>query len=159
MYSQIVITTIDLIVRKLVCTCSLAQITGTKVKPPLREHNFSVGIMTTAYLLLISSCLVQWSGTFTPVVYDAPSSLCGQSNHFKDDQQLMEKLKKIHQQLPPPGCNPPSTCQGILYCNSSASSGYYQIHAANGSTVQVYCDMEGTNCGGEGGWMSLSQHD
>ena len=41
-------------------------------------------------------------------------------------------------------------------CNSSASSGYYQIQAANGSAVQVYCDMEGTNCGGEGGWMRVA---
>ena len=115
--------------------------------------------MTTVYLLLISSCLLQWSGAFTPVVYDAkvsPSSQCGQSNPFEDDQQLMKKLKMIHQQLPPPGCNPPPTCRDILRCNSSASSGYYQIRAANGSTVQVYCDMVGTNCGGEGGWMRVA---
>ena len=111
------------------------------------------------YLLVISSCLLQWSGAFTPVVYDAkvsPSSQCGQSNPFEDDEQLMEKLKMIHQQLPPPGCNPPPTCGDILRCNSSASSGYYQIRAANGSTVQVYCDMEGTNCEGEGGWMRVA---
>ena len=115
--------------------------------------------MTTFYLLLISSCLLQWSNAFTPVVYDAevpPSSQCGQSDPFEDDQQLMEKLKMIHQQLPAPGCNPPPTCRGVLCCNSSASSGYYQIQAANGSAVQVYCDMEGTNCGGEGGWMRVA---
>ena len=113
----------------------------------------------TVKFLLISSCLLQWSGAFTPVVYDAkvsPSSQCGQSDPFEDDQQLMEKLKMIHQQLPPPGCNPPPTCRDILRCNSSASSGYYQIQAANGSTVQVYCDMEGTNCGGERGWMRVA---
>ena len=112
------------------------------------------------YLLVISSCLLQWSGAFTPVVYDAkvsPSSQCGQSNPFEDDQQLMEKLKMIHQQLPPPGCNPPPTCRDILRCNSSAPSGYYQIQAATGSAVQVYCDMEGTNCGGEGGWMRVTR--
>ena len=112
------------------------------------------------YLLVISSCLLQWSGAFTPVAHNAnipPSSQCGQSNPFEDDQQLMEKLKMIHQQLPPPGCNPPPTCRDILRCNSSASSGYYQIQAANGSAVQVYCDMEGTNCGGEGGWMRVTR--
>ena len=113
--------------------------------------------MATVYMLFISSCLLQWSVViaFVPVVHEPPSSQCGQSDPFEDDPQLMEKLKMIHQQLPPPGCNPPPTCIDILRCNSSASSGYYQIQAANGSAVQVYCDMEGTNCGGEGGWWII----
>ena len=70
----------------------------------------------------------------------------------------MEALKQIQQQLGPPGCNPPTntSCQAILYCFPSASSGYYQIHAANGSVVQVYCDMEGTNCGGVKGWTRVA---
>ena len=113
--------------------------------------------MANAYFLLISSCLLQWSNAFTPVVYNAkvlPSSQCDESNPFEDDQQLMETLATI--ELPIPGCNPPLTCKDILRCNSSASSGYYQIQAANGSAVQVYCDMEGTNCGGEGGWMRVA---
>ena len=45
----------------------------------------------------------------------------------------------------------------IHRCNPSASSGYYQIQTANGSLVQVYCDLEGTNCGGEGGWTRVFQ--
>ena len=60
------------------------------------------------------------------------------------------------QQLPPPECNPPTTCSDLLRCNSSATSGYYQIQATNGSAVQVYCDMEGINCGGKGGWMRVA---
>ena len=115
--------------------------------------------MATAHLLLISFCLLQWSNAFTPVVYDTtvpPSSQCGQSDLFEDDQQLMEALKMAQQQLPPPGCNFPLTCRHVLRCNSSASSGYYQIQATNGSAVRVYCDMEGTNCGGEGGWMRVA---
>ena len=61
-------------------------------------------------------------------------------------------------QLGPPGCNPPKnrSCQEILYCFPSASSGYYQITAPNGSLVKVYCDMEGINCGGEGGWTRVA---
>ena len=47
----------------------------------------------------------------------------------------------------------------ILGCNSSASSGYYQIQTANGGLEQVYCDMEGANCGGEGGWTRVFQLD
>ena len=117
--------------------------------------------MAIVYLLLISSsCLLQWSGAFTPVVYNSkvlPSSQCDQSDPFEDDdQQLMEALKMAQQQLPPPECNPPTTCSDVLRCNSSATSDYYQIQAANGSAVQVYCDTEGTNCGGEGGWMRVA---
>ena len=48
------------------------------------------------------------------------------------------------------------SCQEILRCFPSAPSGYYQIHAPNGSLVQVYCDMEGTNCGGQGGWTRVA---
>ena len=112
-------------------------------------------MMATVNLLLISSCLLQWSNAFTPVVYDAkvlPTSQCDESNVFENDPKLMETLTMAVSELPPPGCNLPSTCKDVLRCNPSASSGYYQIQAINGSAVQVYCDMEGTNCGGEGGW-------
>ena len=44
----------------------------------------------------------------------------------------------------------------ILRCNPSASSGYYQIQTVNGGLMQVYCDMEGANCGGEGGWTRVA---
>ena len=61
-------------------------------------------------------------------------------------------------QPPMPGCNPPSnrSCQEILYCFPSSSSGYYQIHATNGSLVDVYCNMEGTNCGNITGWTRVA---
>ena len=49
-----------------------------------------------------------------------------------------------------------NSCQEIFQCFPSAPSGYYQIHAPNGSLVQVYCDMEGTNCGGQGGWTRVA---
>ena len=47
----------------------------------------------------------------------------------------------------------------IHRCNSFACSGYYQIQTANGSLEQVYCDMEGANCGGEGGWTRVFRLD
>ena len=89
---------------------------------------------------------------FTPTVYPAKilsSSQCGQSNPLYD-QQLIEVLKQVQQQLP---SHPAlyTSCMDIHNADPSAPSGYYSIRAANGSTVQVYCDMEGTNCGGEGG--------
>ena len=99
------------------------------------------------YLLLASAV----SGV-TPVTYpDKTSSECRQDNTLHSE--LLEVIKQVQQQLGPPGCNPPmnKSCQEILYSCPSAPSGYYQIHAPNGSVVKIYCDMEGTNCGGEGG--------
>ena len=92
---------------------------------------------------------------FTLVTYSPQSTAeCGQSDTLQDEK-LMAVTSQVQQQLGPPGCNPPRnrSCQEILRCNPSASSGYYQIQAANGSLV--YCDMEGTNCGGEGSWMRV----
>ena len=104
------------------------------------------------YLLLAGGVV---SG-FTPVTYPV-SSKCDQYDPLQD-QQLSETLRQVQQQLGPPGCNPPKKrfCQEILHCFPSAPSGYYQIHAPNGSLVQVYCDMEGINCGGEGGWTRVA---
>ena len=84
-------------------------------------------------------------------------SLCGEHDPlFK--QELMNNLLRIRQQLNPPGCNPPKnrSCQEIFYCFPSSSSGYHQIHAANDSLIQVYCDMEGTNCGDVSGWTRVA---
>ena len=107
--------------------------------------------------LLLASGISAVSGV-TPVTYHAKtSSECSQSDPLQDEQ-LMEALRQIEQQLGPPGCNPPRnrSCQEVLHCFPSAPSGYYQIHAANGSAVQVYCDMEGTNCGNTAGWTRVA---
>ena len=109
------------------------------------------------YYLLLAGGVSVVSG-FTPVTYPAKvSSECGQYDPLQDEQ-LMEALEQVQQQLGPPGCNPLQniSCQEILRCFPSAPSGYYQITAPNGSLVHVYCDMEGTNCGGEKGWMRVA---
>ena len=46
-------------------------------------------------------------------------------------------------------------CSDIFKYNRSAISGYYTIQAPNGSLISVYCDMEGSNCDGKGGWMRV----
>ena len=104
------------------------------------------------YLLLAGGVV---SG-FTPVTYPV-SSECGQYDPLQD-QHLMVTLRQVQQQLSHPGCNAPKnrSCQEILLSCPSVPSGYYQIRVPNGSLVQVYCDMEGTNCGGEGGWMRVA---
>ena len=105
------------------------------------------------YWLLLAGGVV--SG-FTPVTYPARvSSECGQYDPLQDEQ-LTEALIRAYQQF-----SPDRSCQEILHRFPSIRSGYYQIIAPNDTLVQVYCDMEGTNCGGEGGWMhesSLCQH-
>ena len=116
-----------------------------------------VCLLISSYLLLAGDYHVV-SG-FTPVTYSSQSSTaeCGHSDPLQDDQ-LMEALSKIHEELGPPGCNSPRnrSCQEIFYCFPSAPSGYHEIRVPNGSLVQVYCDMEGTNCGGQGGWMRVA---
>ena len=67
----------------------------------------------------------------------------------------MEALQQAKEQLPSLMINH-SSCKSIRDSNPSASSGCYQITSTNGSLVQVYCDMEGTNCGGEGGWTRVA---
>ena len=48
------------------------------------------------------------------------------------------------------------SCSDILITNPDATSGYYNLIITNGSTINVYCDMEGSNCGGEGGWTRIA---
>ena len=49
-----------------------------------------------------------------------------------------------------------SDCYDIFENRSSVPSGYYKILSSNGSLISVYCDMEGSNCDGKGGWMRVS---
>ena len=56
----------------------------------------------------------------------------------------------------PSGCIPEEkSCREIFSLLSSPASGYYNIQLDNGTVVSVYCDMEGTNCDGEGGWTRI----
>ena len=102
-------------------------------------------LLLLCYHLLLGGAVSE----FTPTVYSIKSSAeCGQYNPLHD-QELKEKLTETVVRLP-------HTCVDILDDNPSASSGYYNIITTNGSTVQVYCDLEGTNCGGEGGWTRVA---
>ena len=57
---------------------------------------------------------------------------------------------------PPEMCNYFSICKDVLNNNPSATTGYYDIQLTNGSIISVYCDMEGDNCDGEGGWTRIA---
>ena len=88
---------------------------------------------------------------FTPNAFPAKIfTKCGQFDHLHEEL-LLEALQKIELQI-----QVHSSCKSIHNANPSAASGYYHINATNGSLVQVYCDMEGANCGGEGGWTRVA---
>ena len=104
-------------------------------------------LLLLCYLLLLSGTVSE----FTTTVYSIESSTeCEQYNSLHDEQLmkiLMETAIRLHV---------PRTCASIHSANRSAPSGYYNIITTNGSTVLVYCDMKGTNCGGEGGWTRVA---
>ena len=49
-----------------------------------------------------------------------------------------------------------TSCREFHLNDPSAPSGSYQRELSNGTIVDMYCDMEGTNCGGEGGWTRVA---
>ena len=121
---------------------------------------------TKLVCLMISSCLLladdyRVVSGFTPVTYSSQSSTaeCDRSYPpLQDDQFMAVTISQVLQRLGPPGCKLPQnrSCQEILHCFPSAPSGYHEIRVPNGSLVQVCCDMEGTNCGGQAGWMRVA---
>ena len=94
----------------------------------------------------------RWCSEFTPTVYSIKSS--AEFGQYKPlhDQELKKKLTETVARLP----RTHRSCAAILSGNPSAPSGYHRITTTNGSSIQVYCDMEGTNCGGEGGWTRVA---
>ena len=132
-----------------------------------RENN----MLAKCVLLLL--CYHQLLGgavsEFTPTVYGIESTAeCGQYNPL-NDEQLNQVLRQVQQRLPTSTLSDPqlnqnttlpkhnSSCKSILDRFPSAPSGYYNIITTNSNiTALVYCDMEGTNCGGEGGWTRVA---
>ena len=107
--------------------------------------------MTLFYWVLCFSAVSIASG-FAPVTYPAQTPAECSTGEILVDKELMEAIEQVQQQL---GCRNRS-CQEILNCFPSAPSGYYEIAVSNGSLVQFYCNMEGINCGGEGGWTRVA---
>lgn len=79
-------------------------------------------------------------------------------DYDSDVQDLFDAVEDAA--MDPPSCldtDVYSSCKEILELCGPKSSGYYWIMSGYGTPVQAYCDMEGTNCGGEGGWMFVYQ--
>ena len=79
---------------------------------------------------------------------------CGNGTEYYF-QRLLEQLGSISEFIH----SYPSGCLEILQENNLAPSGFYKIRAFNGTLISVYCDMEGSNCDGVGGWMRVGYLD
>ena len=114
-------------------------------------------LLLLCYHLLLGGTVSE----FTPTVYPAkilPSSQCSLSNSLHHEK-LRETLRKIKQnfQIPIlPTHSNYTSCKAIHDDYPSAPDYYYNITTANGSTKKVFCDMKGTNCAREGGWMRVA---
>ena len=118
-----------------------------------------INIMPLIKCALLLFCYHQLLGgavsEFTPTVYPAKiSSQCDQDDPLDSDEQLMQSLQQVKQQLPNQLFTNYPSCKSIYDADPSSSSGYYYMTIGNCSLV--YCDMEGTNCGGEGGWTRVA---
>ena len=68
--------------------------------------------------------------------------------------------------IPKPQCNgtsedePANSCREIYDCDSTTPSGNYWVRRTTGGAVEVFCDMQTTNCGNiNGGWMRAAYID
>ena len=49
-----------------------------------------------------------------------------------------------------------SSCLELSFLYPNSVSGYYNVTLYNGSIIEVYCDMKGDHCDGEGGWTRIA---
>ena len=82
---------------------------------------------------------------------------CDISNSGKELKIQHEAGHKIYILCPwilPTSC--PTSCSQLYEVHPTFPSGYYNITLSNGSQVEVYCDMKGSHCDGEGGWTRVA---
>ena len=126
-----------------------------------------------AAILVVLLVPVIVSGSMLPSMLPQCSvEACGSQVHlsslFKEFCCIFNNLGKKHRVVRddrvifvvcpstiPSACQPAS-CNDVLLAYPTAPSGNYDIVLSNGIAVTVYCDMEGANCDGEGGWMRIA---
>ena len=118
------------------------------------------------FLVLLITCSVE--GSFYCIAdcedNNQQSSLCLQycchpSNKgkgFKIQDEMGDKNYIFCPSIPPTLCPLIRSCSQLHEVYPTAPSGYYNITLSNGSKVEVYCDMEGSHCDGEGGWTRVA---
>ena len=115
-------------------------------------------LLLLCYHLLVGGAVSEFISTVYPAKIMS-SSQCGKHNTLHDEQ-LRQALQPIKQHISNQ-CTTSNhlSCKSILDDNPSAPSGYYNINTVKQTVDQVYCDMEGTHCGGEGGWTRVTHVD
>ena len=74
-------------------------------------------------------------------------------------QEMKQLLLSLHYNPGLSPSNPAHSCKEIYDKNTSSPSGYYWLVSSSEKFTQVYCDMEKT-CGGvQGGWMRVTSVD
>lgn len=119
-----------------------------------QPHNSNIYLVMVSLKLLIVGCLLSITATSARKAerYNAkilPSTHCNKNGPVLDDT-LINAVRQAVQMIPH------NSCKDVLRSKPQASSGLYNISLRNGSLIQVYCDMEGINCGGERGWMRVA---
>ena len=78
------------------------------------------------------------------------------------ERELQEEIAELKKTAICPGSNvnqPASSCQQILSCDLSSSSGNYWIASADGNATEVHCSMNRVCWGVSGGWMRVAELD
>lgn len=111
-------------------------------------------MMKLVLLPVVAMLSLAWAQSSTfQVIYDAELSASSQtceSEGIADVSAVLEQFTS---------CTSPGTytsCQDIIDKCGPVSSGTYQLQTSDGTTISRYCDMEGANCGGSGGWMRIA---
>ena len=104
-----------------------------------------------------SFCMISYATQYPPSLYRLYCCLPG--NNGKTIKVKENNRVKIIMcptaGLPHTSCQAHYSCSEVLELFPNATSGYYDITQSNGSIVSVYCDMDGSNCDGNGGWMRV----
>ena len=105
-----------------------------------------------------SDCMADCTSLLTP----HPPSLYEQYCCISSNSGKKFKLKETNEvkfilcpSTVPTSCIKYNSCIALLQAFPTATSGYYSLTLSNGSVVDIYCDMEGSNCDGKGGWMRI----
>ena len=74
-------------------------------------------------------------------------------------RDILEQARKLAICIANFDNNPATSCKEIHDCNPTAPSGYYWVNSTTGP-LQVYCQMNTSNCGNiTGGWMRAAYID
>ena len=90
---------------------------------------------------------------------DINDNLKGMEDQLQGIQELLSTILSLHYNPGHSPSHPAHSCKEIYDRNTSSPSGYYWLVSSSEKFTRVYCDMERT-CGGvEGGWMKVTSLD